>query len=56
MLSISLGKVETDLCEACVLDYYVGAFWWAREEGFTAEQTSAFFTIAHLVFNNLKGS
>ena len=47
--------METDLCDACLLDYYVAAFWWARDQGFSAEQVSAFFTIIHTLIINLKG-
>lgn len=53
---LSCQKFDTDLLEAIQLDFFVGAFWWAKEQGFTAPQVSAFFTGAHHLLNNVKGS
>ncbi len=44
-----------DLREAAMLDYYVSAFWWGREQEFSIEQLSAFFTVVHTLLNNIKG-
>lgn len=46
---------ETDLLEACQLDYFVSVFWWAKEQGFSVSQTSALFTAAHTLLENIKG-
>lgn len=48
-------KYETDLLEAIQLEFFVGALWWAKEQGFTVSQVSAFFTAAHQLLNNVKG-
>ena len=48
--------VTTDLKAGAVLDYYVGGLWWAtKEQGFTVEQTSAFYTVLHTLLDNVRG-
>ena len=37
------------------LDYFTSGVWWAKEQNFTAEQTSAFFTVLHTLLDNIKG-
>ena len=44
-----------DLKDAALLDYYTGALWWGREQGFSIEQLSGFFTLVHTLINNIKG-
>ena len=46
---------SVDLKDAALLDYYTGALWWGREQGFNIEQLSAFFTLVHTLINNIKG-
>lgn len=49
-----ISQHECDLREASTLDYYVAALWWAKEQQFTNEQMSAFFTVAHTMLENIK--
>ncbi|XP_071793694.1 ciliary-associated calcium-binding coiled-coil protein 1-like isoform X2 [Asterias amurensis] len=51
---MKLNNSEIDLGEAILLDYYVTGFWWAKEQGFTTQQTSGFFSILHLLLENIK--
>ena len=44
-----------DAKEGAILDYYVSALWWAKENSLTQEQTSAFFTVIHNLLDNIKG-
>lgn len=55
MKVMNLNSHETELLEASQLDYFVSAFWWAKEQGFTTPQVSAFFTAAHTLLMNVKG-
>jgi len=50
---LELKDTDLDLTSAVVLDYYVGALWWCKEQSFTAEQTSAFITVIDTLFRNL---
>ena len=52
---MKLNNSEIDLGEAILLDYYVTGFWWAKEQGFTTQQISGFFSILHLLLENIKG-
>ncbi|KAK7109131.1 ciliary-associated calcium-binding coiled-coil protein 1-like isoform X2 [Littorina saxatilis] len=45
---------QTDLREAAILDYYTSAVWWAKEQGFTDQQLSGFFTAIHILLENIK--
>jgi len=49
-------KHETDLLEASQLDYYTGAFWWAKEQGYNVTKISALYTAAHTLLLNVKGN
>lgn len=50
-----LKEYETDLKQACFLDYFLTQYWWARKENsFNLEQTSSFFSIAYNLMENLK--
>lgn len=50
-----LREYETDLKQACFLDYYLTQYWWARKENsFNLEQTSSCFSIAYNLMENLK--
>jgi len=42
-----------DLPSAVMLDYYVGALWWCKEQSYSVEQTSAFFTVIDTLYRNL---
>ncbi|CAF0817967.1 unnamed protein product [Brachionus calyciflorus] len=51
----NLLNYETDLRQACFLDYYVTQYWWARKEkSFNLEQTSSYFSIIYNLMENLK--
>ena len=52
---MNISEYVTDLKAATVLDYYVAAFWWAKEQNFNVEQLSAFFTVVHTLLENIKG-
>lgn len=46
----------TDLQDAATLDYYTSAVWWGKQQSFTTQQLSGFFTMVHTLFTNVKGS
>ena len=50
---MELKDTDLDLKSAVMLDYYVAAMWWSREQSYSPEQTSAFFTIIDTLFRNL---
>ena len=52
---LQLSNHGTDLKEAATLDYYVAGVWWAKQQGFSIEQLSSFFTLIHTVLQNVKG-
>ena len=52
---MKLEDYKVNMKTAAILDYYTGAVWWAREEQYTIEQISLFFTIIHTVLENVKG-
>ncbi|XP_060084621.1 ciliary-associated calcium-binding coiled-coil protein 1-like isoform X2 [Ylistrum balloti] len=49
-----LHNYTTDLRDAGVLDYYTGAVWWGKEQGFHPQQLSGFFTVIHTLLDNVK--
>ncbi|XP_030842230.1 ciliary-associated calcium-binding coiled-coil protein 1 isoform X3 [Strongylocentrotus purpuratus] len=51
---LTVPSYTTDLKEATLLDYYTSAFWWAKEEGFDAQQISGFFTVVSTLMANVK--
>lgn len=51
---MSFPNYECDLKEGILLDYYVSAMWWAKEQTFSSEQTSAFFTVIQTALENIK--
>ena len=53
---MELTNSEIDLSESVLLDYYVSGFWWAKERGFTTQQLSGFFSVLHLLLENIKGT
>lgn len=36
-----------------MLDLYVGALWWCKQQSYNADQTSAFFTVIDTLLNNI---
>jgi len=50
-----ISDYQTDLKAATVLDYYVAALWWGKEQNFNVEQLSSFFTVVHTLLENIKG-
>ncbi|XP_015757989.1 PREDICTED: uncharacterized protein C10orf107 homolog isoform X3 [Acropora digitifera] len=59
-LEVKLAEVllienyHISLPEACILDYYVAGFWFAKEQNFTLQQISAFFTLLKVMLDNIK--
>jgi len=49
-----IENYHISLPEACVLDYYVAGFWFAKEQNFTLQQISAFFTLLKVMLDNIK--
>ncbi|KAL8598332.1 hypothetical protein ACOMHN_047653 [Nucella lapillus] len=49
-----LNDSQTDLREAAILDYYTSAVWWAKEQNYTEQQMSGFFTAVHTLLDNVK--
>jgi len=45
---------HTDLKDSACVDYYVAGYWWSKEQSFTHEQMSAFFTVIHTVLQNIR--
>ena len=52
---LSLENYDTDLKTAATVDYYVSGLWWAKQSAFNVEQLSSFFTVLHLLLENVKG-
>ena len=50
---LDLKDIEFDIRSAVVLDYYVGGLWWCKQQSYTAEQTSAFYTVIDMLFRSL---
>ncbi|XP_078357529.1 ciliary-associated calcium-binding coiled-coil protein 1-like isoform X1 [Oculina patagonica] len=51
---LAIENYHISLPEACVLDYYVAGFWFAKEQNFTLLQISAFFTLLKVMQDNIK--
>lgn len=51
---LSIENYRISLPEACLLDYYVAGFWFAKEQNFTLQQISAFFTLLKEMLDNIK--
>ncbi|RMX57731.1 hypothetical protein pdam_00004990 [Pocillopora damicornis] len=51
---LSIENYHISLPEACVLDHYVAGFWFAKEQNFTLQQISAFFTLLKEMLDNIK--
>lgn len=49
-------KPGLDLKDAAILDYYVGAAFWAKQQGFDSLQLAGFFTVAHQLLYKIKGN
>lgn len=49
-----LSNYCTDLQDAATLDYYTSAVWWGKQQSFTTQQLSGFFTMVHTLFTNVK--
>lgn len=50
----SLDQNSVDLTQAAILDYYTSAVYWGVQQSFTAQQLSGFFTIIHIILDNIK--
>ena len=46
---------EVELKDACLLDYYVTAFHWAKEKNFDERQLSGFMTLVSKLLENIRG-
>ncbi|KAH9520422.1 hypothetical protein Btru_060742 [Bulinus truncatus] len=44
----------TDLKDASVLDYHVGAAYWAKQQGYNAKQFAGFFSISYQLLQKIK--
>ncbi|XP_033098375.1 ciliary-associated calcium-binding coiled-coil protein 1-like isoform X2 [Anneissia japonica] len=51
---LGLSNTATELQGTILLDCYTVGFWWAKEEGFTSQQLSAFITLLNRLINNIK--
>lgn len=51
---LKLPHHETDLLQACQLDYYVDVLYWSKEHQLSVLQASAVFTAMHVLLQNLK--
>lgn len=49
-----LPDYEYSLKDAALLDFFVSGYWFAREQKFNLEQTSAFLSLLHTLLDNLK--
>ncbi|XP_078310213.1 ciliary-associated calcium-binding coiled-coil protein 1-like isoform X2 [Crassostrea virginica] len=67
LLSLDISDIQNKLCEifklsnhctdlqdAATLDYYTSAVWWGKQQSFTTQQLSGFFTMVHTLFANVK--
>ncbi|XP_061184968.1 ciliary-associated calcium-binding coiled-coil protein 1-like isoform X2 [Saccostrea echinata] len=52
--TFSLSNYRTHLQDAATLDYYTSAIWWGKQQSFTPQQLSGFFTVVHTLFTNVK--
>ncbi|CAB3981778.1 Hypothetical predicted protein [Paramuricea clavata] len=50
----SFYKYNICLKEACLVDFYVSAFWFAKQSKFTTEQISAFFSLVKILLENIR--
>jgi hypothetical protein len=53
METFEIKDPRIDLKAAAMLDHYVGAIWWCKQQSFSAEQTSAFFTVIDTLTSNI---
>jgi len=51
---LEITDIRLNLKSAVLLDYYVSALWWTKEQSFNADQTSAFFTIIETLLRNIE--
>ncbi|CAD5118917.1 DgyrCDS7592 [Dimorphilus gyrociliatus] len=51
---LKLQQTHIDLKEGSALDYYVGLVWFAKQQKYNAEQTSALYTVGHNLFDNIQ--
>lgn len=51
---LTVTEIDVDLKQSALLDYYVITFDWARTQKFTAQQVSGFFTLCHMLLENIK--
>ncbi|RDD45545.1 Uncharacterized protein C10orf107 [Trichoplax sp. H2] len=49
-----LDGYETSLSQVIVLDYYVAGLWFAKEQGFSPQQGSGFFTLLKVLLENIQ--
>ena len=52
----SCCKYHICLEEACLLDFYISTFWFAKQSKFTTEQISAFFSLVKILLESIRGS
>jgi Flagellar C1a complex subunit C1a-32 len=50
---LEMKDSNLDLKAALKLDYYVGALWWCKQQSYSVDQTSAFFTVVDTLIKNV---
>lgn len=53
MKILDLQNLTFSLRENARLDYFVAGMWWAKQEAYSVEQTSAFFTVLDILIKNV---
>ena len=51
--TLEIKDPNLDLKAALKLDYYVSALWWCKQQSYSADQTSAFFTVIDTLLKNV---
>ncbi|XP_028391006.1 ciliary-associated calcium-binding coiled-coil protein 1-like [Dendronephthya gigantea] len=52
--NFALYNYRVCLKEGCLVDFYVSAFWFAKQARFTCEQISAFFSLVKILLENIR--
>lgn len=52
---MNITNYKTELRPACLLDYYMTAFYWAKMNKFKPRHLSGFFTLVDNLMTNLRG-
>lgn len=53
---MNFDRYTVDLKHGSLVDYYVTHYWWAAKQNqFTYEQISIYYSIVHVLLENLRG-